>query len=123
MTEIELAQRIALRPRKLLVSKPKLIGTQSETRTRGGIWKPATTNRGRREWGYLCRVHRVGNEVLSEGIVPGSIVLISEFAGMPLWYCGTEMNLWMVALGDVVGVVEDVEGEGLEIDNDPCIAT
>lgn len=117
MTEQELLTRIRLRPGKLLVSKPTLMGMQGERMTSGGIHMPEITNRARREWGFLVRVLKVGERSIIEGIVPGSIVLITEFAGMPIWYCGTEMNLWMIGLGDIVGVVTDTSGVRLE--NDP----
>lgn len=117
MTEQELLERITLRPRKLIVSKPKLMGMSAQVRTDGGLYLPEIANRGRREWGMLTRVLKTGEQCEKEGVAKGSVVLITEFAGMPLWYCGHEMNLWLIALGDIVGVVTDATGVQLDEDS------
>lgn len=83
---------------RLLVTKP-VCQEIAESRT---IIIPESARRVSKEFGLECRVLKKGRGVSSD-ITVDDIVLIPEFAGVPL-VIGTDVPFWLVGEGDILAI-------------------
>ena len=98
-------QRLA--PDCLLTTTPVPLPEGETTRTASGLFTTKTRTDSRKSWGEVVRVLKAGDNDM--GIIPGNLVLISEFNGdIIVDRDGNEHNetpLMVVAIGDVMAVL------------------
>ena len=88
---------------RVLVTKPKGAGRAPTMRRRGSILIPIGSEVVARERGVICRVLRVGNEVMH--FKPGDSVLLAEFGGVPVYNDTDETSAWVVDESQVLARV------------------
>jgi co-chaperonin GroES (HSP10) len=98
-----LARVIPMRGR-LITTKPEVRQIKSSRE----IIIPDTAKSISKEFGLECRVLKINPYDMAEcqDITVGSVVIIPEFAGVPL-VIGVEVPFWAVGLGDIMAVVTD----------------
>lgn len=103
MTDEEILERIEPRGARVIVTRPDVAAPNTGYVTSGGLHVPDEARRVLREWGLMAKVLRVSKEVEEEwsDIRPGDLVLLTEYAGIPL-YLGRETPYWIIGVDDVL---------------------
>jgi len=94
------------RSKRLMITKPRV--DKGERKSTGGIIMPDQTSAEMAESGWLCVVLAAGDDCDPDVRVPGTVVVVSEFSGIPIMDT-TEDNplpVWVVGEGDVMCVTD-----------------
>ena len=111
LSDKSLLKRINPVGQRIVVNRPEIaapyVGGYVNS---AGLAIPDMAKRALKEWGLLAKILKVSPDVTDDMLVPGSIVLIAEYAGIPL-YLGRETPYWIIGTGDVMCIVEggDIE--------------
>jgi co-chaperonin GroES (HSP10) len=103
MSDEAILDRLEPRGARIIVTRPDVAVPHESYITPGGIHVPDEARRVLREWGLIAKVLKVSSEVkeIWTEIAQGDIVLVTEFAGVPL-YLGRETPYWIIGVGDVL---------------------
>lgn len=103
--------------KRMLVSKPQAVGSGGEKKTKAGIIVVQQSAYTRREFGLVAKVFRVGGEV--KKFEPGDCVLVSEYAGLPVWNEVGRSDSWIVVEDEVIAKVDPRYLDVVAADPDP----
>ena len=97
--------KIRLRGRRLLISKPKPVGSDTEYKV-GSLYMVAESRRMRQTYGFIATVEKVGPACADE-FKTGDKVIVNEFAGTPIYHEHVEQPYWLVGEDEVSCVVTE----------------
>lgn len=106
---LELSDLLRPTKYKLVVRKPREVGRGRARRLHSGLFAPAESHRVRGDYGFVAEVIAVGpdcEEHFGEPVSPGDLVLLAQFAGIPVYTDIGETNSWLVATGDILALVD-----------------
>ena len=92
---------------RMIVTKPRAVGTAELKKTESGLYIPKQADATRREYGFVCKVLKAAPD-LETRFPPGTGLLLAEYAGLPIYSdAGDADQAWIACEGDVLAKVDD----------------